>query len=341
MVNEKNFDLSRRDALKYFFRIGLALILLRVVTTGIQTAVQYIIASISAELYLSLVNGPWFLLALSIIPLYCAAFPIFYFVLPKPVAAPRVPKKLTPGDTVASVLVCFPFLYLGAFAGQAVSDLISSLIGKPILNGLSNIVDISPMWLVFICTVIIAPIGEELIFRKLLIDRTAPFGELSAVVFSGLTFGLFHGNFYQFFYAFFLGCLMGYVYVKTRNIVHSILMHMCVNFFGSVISPLVASQKVLDALDKLANDPASAAVEDYLAALPAVVFAFCVIGLIIAGAVIFFIKVMIFFIDFAKLRFEKAELTVEGGNRLAMFANPAIIGAFGLMAATFVIAIFK
>lgn len=333
MVNEKTFDISRNDSFKYFLRIGLALMLLRLITTCVQSAVQYIIVSISPELYLSLVNGPWFLLTLSVVPLYCMAFPVFYYVLPKPAAAPRVPKRLSVGNTAASVFVCFPFLYLGAYTGVAVVERISDIIGKPISNGLTNIVSISPMWLVFICTVIIAPIGEELIFRKLLIDRTAPFGELSSVLFSGLAFGLFHGNFNQFFYAFFLGCLMGYVYVKTRNIVHSILMHMCVNFFGIVVSPLVTSNDdAMNALDKIASDPASAAAEDYLVALPAVIFVLCVIGLIIAGVVVFIVKVR-------KVRFEKAELTSEVGNKKALFANPAVIGSFVLMAATFVLSI--
>ena len=334
MENEKTFDLSRADSLIYFFRIGLALILLRVVTTGIQMAIQFIISSISLELYISLVNGPWFLLALSILPLYCAAFPIFYFVLPKSAAAPRVPKRLSFGNTLASVFVCFPFLYLGAFTGQAVSETISSLIGKTISNGLSNIVEISPIWLVFICTVIIAPIGEELIFRKLLIDRTAPFGELSSVLFSGLAFGMFHGNFYQFFYAFFLGCLMGYVYAKTRNIFHSIAMHMFVNFFGSVISPLAGSQKALDALNKIAYDPMSAVTEDYLAALPTIIFTFCAVALVIAGAVIFIVKVR-------KIKFDGAELFSELGNKKALYLNPAVIGAFVFMAASFVISLTK
>ncbi len=332
MVNEKTFDLSRNDSFKYFLRIGLALMLLRLITTCVQTAVQYVIVSISSELYLSLVNGPWFLLALSVIPLYCVAFPVFYYVLPKPAAAPRVPKRLSVGNTAASVFVCFPFLYLGAYTGIAVVDGISDIIGKPISNGLTNIVNISPMWLVFICTVIIAPIGEELIFRKLLIDRTAPFGELSSVLFSGLAFGLFHGNFNQFFYAFFLGCLMGYVYVKTRNIVHSVVMHMFVNFFGSVVSPLAVSQKAINALEKIAGDPTSASTEDYLAALPAVAFVMCVLVLIIVGAVVFFVKIR-------KVRFEKAELSAEGGNKKALFANPAVIGSFVLMAATFVLSV--
>ena len=330
MVNEKKFDISRIDSLKYFFRIGLALVLLRVVTTGIQTAVQYIIAEISRDLYVSLVNGPWFLLALSIIPLYCAAFPIFYFVLPKPAAAPRAPKRLSVGNIISSIVACFPFLYLGAYTGTAVVDAISDIIGAPISNGLNNIVNIAPMWLVFICTVIIAPIGEELIFRKLLIDRVAPFGELSSVLLSGLTFGLFHGNFNQFFYAFFLGCLMGFVYAKTRNILHSVLMHMAVNFFGSVVSPLAVSQKAINALNKIASDPTAALTEDFLAALPAIAFVLCALALIIAGAVVFIVKVR-------KVRFEKAELFAECGNKKAIFANPAVIGSFVIMAATFVL----
>ena len=60
-------------------------------------------------------------------------------------------------------------------------------------------------------TVIIAPILEELIFRKLMLDRIRNYGEKTAIVFSALCFGLFHENLTQFLYAFIIGLFLGYV----------------------------------------------------------------------------------------------------------------------------------
>ena len=56
-------------------------------------------------------------------------------------------------------------------------------------------------WFTFTFSVVLAPVMEELIFRKVLIDRTIVYGDKAAVVLSGLLFGVFHGNFHQFFYA--------------------------------------------------------------------------------------------------------------------------------------------
>lgn len=78
---------------------------------------------------------------------------------------------------------------------------------------------------------------EELFFRKALISHMKPYGEKTAVILSALMFGLFHGNFSQVFYAFFLGLLFGYVFVKTEKLRYSLMLHMIINFLGSVLAP--------------------------------------------------------------------------------------------------------
>ena len=70
----------------------------------------------------------------------------------------------------------------------------------------------------FIIAVLIAPTAEELLFRKLLTERIVKYGELAAVLASGLFFGLFHGNLNQFSYAFLLGLFLGFIYVKTGKL---------------------------------------------------------------------------------------------------------------------------
>ena len=56
----------------------------------------------------------------------------------------------------------------------------------------------SNMMVTFLYMVICAPILEEYIFRKLIVDRTVKYGQGVAIVLSGLMFGLFHGNLNQF-----------------------------------------------------------------------------------------------------------------------------------------------
>ncbi|MBO4667103.1 MAG: CPBP family intramembrane metalloprotease, partial [Bacilli bacterium] len=79
-----------------------------------------------------------------------------------------------------------------------------------------------------------APIIEELVFRKLLIDKIAPHGEGIAIVASALLFGLMHGNLGQFFLAFFLGIVFAIVYIKTRNIKYTMCLHFMINTVASL-----------------------------------------------------------------------------------------------------------
>ena len=83
--------------------------------------------------------------------------------------------------------------------------------------------------------VIIGPILEELIFRKLMIDRIRGYGEKTAIIFSAVCFGLFHGNLTQFLYAGCAGLFLAYVYCKTGKVLHTMIMHILMNACSSVI----------------------------------------------------------------------------------------------------------
>ena len=90
--------------------------------------------------------------------------------------------------------------------------------------------------MIFLLTVVAAPIFEEILYRKLLIDRVAHYGDKVAVILSGVLFGLSHGNFYQFFYAFGLGVVFAYVYINTGKLRYTIIFHAIINFLGSIVA---------------------------------------------------------------------------------------------------------
>jgi membrane protease YdiL (CAAX protease family) len=62
------------------------------------------------------------------------------------------------------------------------------------------------------------------------------YGDRIAIVVSAVTFGIFHGNFSQLFYATALGFLLAYVYSKSANVKYTIVIHMLINFTGSVLT---------------------------------------------------------------------------------------------------------
>jgi membrane protease YdiL (CAAX protease family) len=78
----------------------------------------------------------------------------------------------------------------------------------------------------FIVIVIIAPILEELIFRGLILDyllKHKP--EKASLLLSGLIFGLIHVSPDQVFFAFLGGIFLGYVYMKSQNLLVPIFFH--------------------------------------------------------------------------------------------------------------------
>lgn len=83
---------------------------------------------------------------------------------------------------------------------------------------------------------LLAPIGEELIFRKVLCNSLEGIDQWKIILLSGAFFSLTHYNLAQTFHQFFTGCLFAYLYLKTRNITLPILAHIINNVFALFIT---------------------------------------------------------------------------------------------------------
>jgi uncharacterized protein len=81
-------------------------------------------------------------------------------------------------------------------------------------------------WGAFMKVVIIAPVIEELIFRGVIMHGLMRnYSEKSAVFFSGLLFALFHLNPWQFPATFVLGLILGWLMIRSHNILLCIAGH--------------------------------------------------------------------------------------------------------------------
>ena len=116
---------------------------------------------------------------------------------------------------------------------------ISLLAGGELINPVADAVLGSNFIITFIYGSFVAPVVEEIIFRKLLLDRLRRFGDLAAILLSGIVFGLFHMNLLQFLYASVLGFIFAYVTLKTNTIRYSIILHVLINMIGTVVAPLL------------------------------------------------------------------------------------------------------
>ena len=79
--------------------------------------------------------------------------------------------------------------------------------------------------LAILSTVILAPIGEELVYRYIICDAFESKGKWQAVIFSSLAFAFMHMSPMHTVYQFALGVVLALVVVKTRNVVCAMITH--------------------------------------------------------------------------------------------------------------------
>ena len=191
----------------------------------------------------------WLELTLANGPLYVIAMPIAWLILRKLPVLPTKRFSLGARRFWSLLIMCIPIMYAGSLIGNLLSAALSK--GESV-NQIAELVNNSDPLTSIVFMVIVAPIFEEWMFRKQVIDHIRQYGEKPAILLSALTFGLFHLNLFQFFYAFGLGLVFGYVYVRTSRLRYSVAMHMIVNLNGAVIAPWIFStinEQTLKALE--------------------------------------------------------------------------------------------
>ena len=88
-----------------------------------------------------------------------------------------------------------------------------------------------------VLTVIMAPIFEEIVFRRIIQKGLINKGmnPATAIIISSVVFGLVHGNPWQFVGAVLLGCVLGFVYHKTKSLLLPVLLHAFNNLCSSIL----------------------------------------------------------------------------------------------------------
>ena len=214
--------------------IGLAYVAYLVVSALSQTGT----AMITSWLIPWIGQDAW--MVLCIIFMYPLALFLYWLILQTvPKARQNWTYPMGVGRFLGWFVICMGGVYFGNLIGQFLMAVVSAITGQPMVNQVEEMIMDMSLWAVIVSAVILAPIMEELIFRKLVLDRLAGYGPAVAMFVSALVFGLAHGNFYQFFYAFLLGLIFAYIYLRTGKVRYSMMLHMMVNFCGSVIPILI------------------------------------------------------------------------------------------------------
>lgn len=151
----------------------------------------------------------------------------------------------------------------------------------------------------FLYVCLFAPVGEELLFRRLILETLLPYSKKLALFASAFLFALLHGNFLQLPYGFLLGLVLSYAAMRYRFF-WAIVLHALSNALYSyglpillcglpdltyqwvfwsvivlfaVISLVIMAEKAVPIVHFLRKDPISYSdVDDFFCSVPVVLF---------------------------------------------------------------------
>lgn len=243
---------------RVFSRLGLSLAAFTAISFGAQFLLGRVLARIAPSFPFLRQNGLTISVVLSFFCMYAVGFPVLLLMLRGTERITPVRASLSLEDGVSLFFISRSFLLLGSLISQNVIAMIERITGSTPQDTTSVLVEALPTPMILLFVVVLAPIFEEYIYRKLLIDRIGAYGDKVAILFSATVFGLAHGNFFQFFYTFLLGLILGYLYTQTGKLRYPIGLHMVTNFLGSIaVLPALETLDTLNTLtpETIAQDP--------------------------------------------------------------------------------------
>ncbi|MBW4845395.1 MAG: CPBP family intramembrane metalloprotease [Lachnospiraceae bacterium] len=298
---------DRKNAWKAFSRVGIGYGAFLLVTLVIQLEVG-VITLLLSRFGMKITFGNWYMVIVSLLNYLVGGIVAYLIIKDMPVLCRPRAGKAGAGMLITGFLVCMSALFFGNLMGMSLMNIVSALLGKPMVNPVEEVMKGLSTWSIFVTMVVMAPICEEILFRKILIDRIRLYGDKAAILVSSVVFGLSHGNFYQFFYAFGIGLVLAYIYIQTGKLRYTIIFHMIINFLGSVVALHIADNPLLT-----------------------VAYSIFMLGAVIVGT-------FLFFMNQKKLMFHPGFMETWGkGAFKVLFLNIGMILFFIVSAVTFVI----
>ena len=307
---------------------------------AVSSALQILLSAIGGVLDVDYEAQPWLFWMFNFAPIYVIGAPLCLLILRKVPKTPCVTEKMGAGKLIVAAFICFFLMYSGSFLGLGITSAVQGVFGIEPVNVVQELVFTEQLLPKILVIVIIGPFFEELIFRKALISRLRVYGERLAVITSAVIFALFHGNLSQMFYAFLLGLVFGYIYLRSGKLRNSLILHMIVNFSGSIVAPYMLGLVDESAMEGLRT--ASAAMDPAAMAelITPGMIAFALLSLLLAG--LFITGLVLFCVNVGKLRFYAVEKPLPKGKRFStVYLNVGmlllILACLALVVLTFVV----
>lgn len=145
--------------------------------------------------------------------------------------------KVKPTKYIWAILVAIGLFSFALFPNILISFIIhkmgfNSTVTLPAMGNAGNII----LSLIIIC--VMPAIGEEMMFRGVLASSLRNYGGLTIIIFSGLIFSMSHFSSAQTVYQLFLGMLLCYIFIKTNNLIYTIIIHF-INNVLALFLPLI------------------------------------------------------------------------------------------------------
>lgn len=125
----------------------------------------------------------------------------------------------------------FPYILLGIGITTTYNMILFAMnLGNEVNTNINIVFDI-------ICSGVVGPIFEETLFRYSFINYLKKFNSTKmSIIISSIVFAICHTGITTIIYAFIIGLVNSYLYIKKKNILVPIVIHMSANIFVNVLN---------------------------------------------------------------------------------------------------------
>ena len=103
--------------------------------------------------------------------------------------------------------------------------------------------------LLYSYVVLIGPVFEEILFRYVGVNAAKKeYSSKKAVIIISILFALFHSGIFNMIYAFLIGIVLSYIYLKYRNIIYPIILHISANMMSVCITEFNINSLIISAI---------------------------------------------------------------------------------------------
>ncbi len=310
-IDEKELKKDRGSEIRKTFRIlGLGMVGFFLASTLSTLAISLLIDL----LFTDLAPSNFLNMLFSMAPMYLFGLPAFLLITRKLKINKPETTELSFFKLLCCLAVSAAFMYVGNIVSNIFVTIFELIKGGGIINEVSDTLLGGEIWVNIIFIVILAPIFEELFFRRILCGKLLHYGELIAILVPSVIFAFCHGNFFQLFYAFLIGVVLSYIYVKTGKLRYTVFIHMLLNLLFGIVSSEIT--KLSYAIEERAGDNV------FLQVLPTLInMAYIGIYLSIVA-----LGVVAFFINLKNIRLDPIPADIKASSPVKnIFLNVGVI----------------